>query len=60
MEERLEFHKNREFKNSYTSRFDGEWVLIYKEEAQDRNQALVREKALKSFRGRESIRSLIK
>ncbi len=45
---------------SYISRFDGEWSLIYKEEAVDRNSAIKREKQLKSYRGREFIKNLIK
>lgn len=59
LEERLKLHKEKTFKNSYTSRFDGDWVLIYKENAENRGYALIREKQLKSFRGRESLKQYI-
>lgn len=59
LEERLELHKNKKFKNSFTSRFDGEWELIYTEEVENRNKALIRERQLKSFRGREFIKKHI-
>lgn len=60
LEEQLRLHKDKLFKNSFTSRFNGEWILIYKEKAQDRKQALLREKQLKSYRGREFIKKQIK
>lgn len=47
----LREHNSRLFTRSFTSRFSGEWVVIYQEQAQNRQMALVREKALKSFRG---------
>jgi len=56
---RLKLHNNKTFKNCYTSRFDGTWELIYKEEEQDRKKALRREKQLKSYRGREYIKKYI-
>ncbi|NTV41650.1 MAG: GIY-YIG nuclease family protein [Candidatus Moranbacteria bacterium] len=56
---RLELHNNKTFKNSYTSRFDGSWEFIYTEHANSRNDALKREKQLKSFRGREFIKNHI-
>ncbi len=59
IEERLELHNDKTFKHSYTSRFDGEWILIYKEETSNRLLALKREKQLKSFRGREFIKQHI-
>lgn len=59
LEERLRLHKEKVFVGSYTSRFDGEWTLIYKEEVENRKNALIREKQLKSFRGREFIKSRI-
>lgn len=46
--------------SSYTSKNKGFWELIYKEEFKTRQEAINREKELKSFRGREFIRSLIK
>ncbi len=57
--ERIKLHNDHSFKESYTSRFDGEWRLIYSEEVVSRNQALIREKQLKSFRGREFIKKQI-
>jgi len=56
---RIEAHRNKTFNNSYTSRFDGEWKLIYKEAVSTRHEALSREKQLKSFRGREFIKGFI-
>ncbi len=56
LEERLRLHNNKEFRNSYTSRFDGKWFLIYTEAVPNRADALQREKQLKSYRGREFIK----
>ena len=49
-------HNSHTFKG-YTSRFQGEWKLIYSESVATRSEALEREKQLKSFRGREYIKS---
>jgi len=57
--ERLKLHNEKKFKNSFTARFEGEWILIYNEQTENRQQALVREKQLKSFWGRESVRKNI-
>ena len=59
LEKRLKLHTEKEFKNSFTSRFDGKWSIIYTEEVLDRKQALIREKQLKSYRGREFIKKYI-
>lgn len=59
LEERIKLHKEKCFMNSYTARFDGGWELIYREESDNRSEALKREKQLKSFRGREFIKSHI-
>lgn len=59
LEERFLLHNNKTFKRCYTSRFDGEWQLIYDEEIATRQEALIREKQLKSYRGREYIKSFI-
>lgn len=59
LKNRLELHNNKTFDKSYTSRFDGKWELIYSEKADDRKSALIREKQLKSFRGREFIKKYI-
>ncbi len=47
-------------KKSFTAKNSGNWELIYKEEFKTRKEAMVREKQLKSFKGRESIKKLIK
>lgn len=59
MIERLNIHKEKIFKNSYTSRYSGEWKIIYQEHYETRSDALVREKQLKSYRGRQFIKSHI-
>jgi len=59
LEESLKLHKSKTFRRSYTSRFDGKWILIYKEAVVDRKQALAIEKQLKSFKGREFIKQYI-
>ena len=56
---RLELHEGKIFLNSYTARFDGEWKLIYTEKVKDRKEAWIREKQLKSYRGREFIKKHI-
>jgi putative endonuclease len=59
LESRIGFHNGERFKNSYTSRFDGKWERIYSENAIDRISALKREKQLKSYRGRQFIKTFI-
>ena len=49
----------RHKKKSFTSKNDGLWVLVYKEEFKTRSEAVKREKQLKSSRGREFIKNLI-
>lgn len=55
---RLDLHNTHKFKG-YTSRYTGLWVIIYSEQVKSRNEALIREKQLKSFRGRDFIRKHI-
>jgi putative endonuclease len=55
---RLTEHNAHLFKG-YTTRFEGEWELIYTEMATTRSEALIREKQLKSFRGREFVKTYI-
>jgi putative endonuclease len=55
---RLQIHNSHLFKG-YTSRFPGKWELIYNESVATRSEALTREKQLKSYRGREFIKTLI-
>jgi len=59
LELRLKLHKEKEFRNSYTSRFNGRWELIYKEKVSNRRDALNREKQLKSYKGRKFIKKHI-
>jgi putative endonuclease len=59
LENRLNLHAASAFKNSFTARFSGDWVVIYKEQTQDRKAALFREKQLKSYRGREFVKKHI-
>ena len=57
--ERLKMHNNHVLKG-YTSRFDGNWKLIYCEELRTRSEVIAREKQLKSYRGRQFIKNFIK
>ncbi|HVY68172.1 MAG TPA: GIY-YIG nuclease family protein [Patescibacteria group bacterium] len=57
--ERIRLHNNHVFPG-YTSRFDGEWQLIYHEEVGTRQEALKREKQLKSYQGRQFIKKFIR
>lgn len=59
LDERLSMHNSKIFKKSYTAKFSGNWELIYREEAKDRSSALLREKQLKSYQGRQFIKNLI-
>ncbi|MEK9154867.1 MAG: GIY-YIG nuclease family protein [Patescibacteria group bacterium] len=59
LKERLKLHDKKSFSKSYTSKNKGEWILIYEEPAIDRNTALKREKQLKSYRGRQFIKTHI-
>lgn len=59
LESRVKLHNGEKFKNSYTSRFGGGWILIYSEKVPDRRTALVREKELKSYKGRQFIKQYI-
>lgn len=59
LDERLLLHNNKVFSGSYTASFDGEWKLIYCEQVESRKKALVRERQLKSYRGREFIKKYI-
>ena len=57
--ERLKHHNEKKFSGSYTSRFDGEWTLIFSEKCESRYDALGRERQLKSYQGREFIKKYI-
>ena len=56
---RVRMHNDGTFSTSYTARFDGVWTVIYSEEVSSREEALRREKQLKSFRGREFVKTHI-
>lgn len=56
--ERLRLHNDKSFKG-FTSRFNGKWSIIFSEKCKSRKDALVREKQLKSYRGREFIKNHI-
>ncbi len=58
LSERLKQHDKHAFKG-YTSRFPGEWELIFQESVRTRSEALIREKQLKSGNGRLFIKSHI-
>lgn len=62
LEIRLKRHNGELLNNkrSYTSINDGEWILIHKEGFATRREAMVREKQLKTQKGREYIWNLIK
>ena len=57
---RINLHNNKKFANCYTSRFDGDWVLIYSEDAPDRKSALVREKQLKVIEADSSSKNIFR
>lgn len=63
LENRLKRH-NGVIKNdlkSFTHKNkDGDWELVFKEELKTRKEAMIREKQLKSFKGREFIKKIIK
>lgn len=56
--ERIRQHNDHYYK-SFTSRFPGKWVLIYKESAATRSDAIKREKQLKSGNGRKYVKQFI-
>ena len=43
LKERLRLHNSKEFINSYTFRFDREWILIYQEQCENRPSIKARE-----------------
>ena len=59
LEERITLHSSKVFKDSYTVGFDGKWELIYTEKVSSKQDALKREKQLKSHRGRDFIKQNI-
>jgi len=60
LDRRIQEHNNPDnLRHTYTRRFAGEWVLIYKEVVEDRSVAVKREKQLKSYKGRQFIKKYI-
>ena len=63
LEKRLKRHngqlstKRKSF--THKNKGSGEWILVYKEEFEERKDALKREKELKSFQGRKFLRDKI-
>ena len=59
-EKRIKQHNDENFdRRSYTSLNRGIWVLVYKEQFLTRREARIREKQLKSSRGRNFIKTKI-
>ena len=59
LDERLRLHNEKTFRGSYTSRFDGNWILVYSEQVPTRKEAIQREKQLKSYQGRQFVKKHI-
>lgn len=61
LQERLERHNGylKHKKTSFTYRNKGIWKLVYKEELATRKEAMLREKELKSAKGREYIKKAV-
>ncbi len=59
LNERLKLHRSGIFSSSFTKRFDGEWSLIFTEKCKNRKEALLREKQLKSYQGRQFVKKQI-
>ncbi len=57
--ERMRAHNDHRFATSFTARFDGSWELVYEECLANRQEARKRERQLKSYRGRQFIKSLV-
>lgn len=60
MQRRLEEHNQKIFPGrKYTAAVDGTWDVVYEETLETRREAIIREKQIKSFKGREFIKNLI-
>ena len=59
IELRLRAHNLHLLPRTYTSRYPGVWQVIYSETCTTREEALKREKQLKSYRGREFVKKYI-
>ena len=52
--------KKHNHQGSRWTRYKGPWQLIYKESYQSKEDALLREKKIKSYKGGEAFKKLIK
>lgn len=61
LEQRLLRHNNQlpNKSSSFTAKQNGRWELVYTENFDTKREAQIREKALKSFRGREFVRKIV-
>jgi len=60
LEKRLKQHNEPlSFKRNYTKLNKGPWKVFYKEITSTRKEAILREKQLKSARGREFLKNLL-
>jgi len=55
---RLEQHNSNDGFHSYTNK-KGPWTLVYKEDFQTKQEAIEREKFLKTGKGREYLKNII-
>ncbi|MEK7104273.1 MAG: GIY-YIG nuclease family protein, partial [Patescibacteria group bacterium] len=59
LDNRIKLHNEEVFCGSYTSRYNGKWEIVYTEGYETRQEALKREKQLKSYQGRQFIKNII-
>lgn len=61
IDRRLNQHNDKNnFFSEYTKKYKGEWKILYTEKMQTRKEAIIRERQLKTSRGRFFIKGLIK
>lgn len=62
LEKRLKRHNGELInkKGSYTTINSGKWIVIYQEEYNSRHEAMIREKQLKTQKGRAFIWNIVK
>ena len=63
LENRLKRHNDvikNDLKSFTHKNKDGDWRLVYTEKLETRKESMIREKQLKSFRGREFLKKIIK
>lgn len=59
LQEHLKLHNEKSFSRSFAAQYSGNWELIYSEQVSSRSEALKREKQLKSYRGRQFLKTNI-